>query len=170
MSDNEYNYEDGSDGEFTEEEIGDDDYNDDDNITDDVFEGVDRGNKSHSVDQKDEDDEDLPEYEYVGYKSRKVASLKTEPHKVTEYERIAIISQLANDLNDSKISVPRGTEEALNIKSGDVIEIATLWWKNRREFPIPMNCKRSAKGTKAQIIDPNTLVSSSELDFEDLGW
>ena len=133
-------------------------------------EGIDNSAKE-KTDNKDEEDEEFDteidlEQPLANTKSRFVSHLK----KITQSEYIRLISEIAEQLSDSRLFVPKKYEELFECHTGDCVLIAKNWVDNRRVSKLPVKLIRNALNKIPEALNPSNLVAPNELGFNDLGW
>lgn len=169
--------------EFNDGEIDDDDedlreeFDDDDRPDNEeeengmMSEGVVNTLKQVEVikDEDDEAEDDEAEQTTVK-KSRKKTKFVSNFPKFSENEYIAVLTELATLISESRIFVPREHETLLDCECGNSITIARNWIKHRKIVPIPCILLRSAPNRIPEKVKLDNLPLKSELAFNDFGW
>ena len=106
----------------------------------------------------DDDSLDIVEPEVVKKRKYKVFPL------LSREEYNGLLADIAFEISESTLLVPKDAHELFNVKSGNSITIATNWILNYKRFPIPgKSIKRTINGT-TQLVDPSTLIFEYELN------
>lgn len=146
-------------------ELNDDD--EPDEIDLEIEDGVDNTAKQNIKLEDEEEKDDDNDEEEVNIKHQIGVYTGNIP-KLTEYEYSKTISELGEEIANSRITVPEESEKIIDCSSGSSKTIAKNWFNKRREVPIPIRIERCSQGKAATSIDPATLPYRTELSFNDL--
>ena len=168
MSDNGHNdYE--SDNDDIETIIDDSDTREEEY---DILDQMDISAKLAEKTVQDIDDGDINDNEIeIVVKTKKSKEKFYSVSKITRSEQVDIITHLAEAIANSKLLVPKmENEDLLKTKNGNSIEMAFLWFQNRKIYPIPCKIFRSELGFEKQILNPNDMKTEFDYDFEGFDW